>query len=132
LHNGLKPLGERREEVEVRQVYLNKRAEMYGILRQRLNPSNEQPLLGIPKEILNKETGPGGRPSLRNQLKPIPLEYDSEGRLKLRSKNKKSPTSQEQTLIDMIGCSPDEADSLAMATYWLVMRRMKRLLKSMI
>lgn len=132
LHSGIKPLGERKEEIEIRQVYLNKRAEMYGVLRQRLNPDNGQPLFGIPKEILNKETGLGGRPSLRNQLKPIPLEYDSEGRLKLRSKNKRSQNSTEQTLIDMIGCSPDEADAFAMAAYWLVMRRTKRLLKSMI
>jgi len=54
---------------------------------------------------------------LIRQLRPIPLLYDGEGRIYMLPKNKKSPNSKEPTLIDMLGCSPDEADSTVLAVY---------------
>lgn len=103
------PLDERKDEHEVRYAYKNRRAEMYGILRQLLDPINEG--FGIPAEY----------PELRRQLAPIPLWYDEEGRLYLPPKQKKADaaetTKNKVTMHDLIGCSPDEADSLVLAIY---------------
>lgn len=131
LRSGITPIGQRRAQVEVRYAYVNKRAEMYWCLRQKLDPSSGKSLLALPRGIMNKPTGPG-RPSLRQQLEPIPLKYDSEGRIKLIPKNKKSDDSEEMTMIELIGCSPDEADALAMAAYHLDNKRLKTRLGAML
>ena len=102
----LKTLDERALEREDRYVYKNRRAEMYGILRDLLNPVNE-PGFGLPAKYT----------ALRHQLGPIPLVYDGEGRLELPSKTKPNPTSTKVTLTELIGHSPDEADALVLATY---------------
>lgn len=55
---------------------------------------------------------------LRRQLSLFPKVLDAEGRMKLPPKSRKaSSTSKEPTLIDIIGCSPDRADALAIAVY---------------
>jgi hypothetical protein len=104
----LKTLNERREDIEERYVYKNRRAEMYGLLRQRLDPKNPLPF-AVPAQYAE----------LHRQLAPIPLLYDSEGRLYLPPKNKKSQDSKEVTLKELLGCSPDESDSLVLAVYGL-------------
>ena len=90
---------------EERYSYVNRRAEMYGILRQLLDPINKGFAL------------PDCYPRLFQELRPIPLSYDQEGRLYLLPKRNKDPNSKTPTLIDLIGHSPDDADSLVVAIF---------------
>lgn len=96
------------EETEVRYVFKNRRAEMYGLLRHVLNPANASGF-GLPAMYTE----------LRRQLAPIPLTYDEEGRLVLPPKTKKNKNSTIPTLTDIIGHSPDEADSLVLGVFGL-------------
>lgn len=66
--------------------------------------------------------------ALRDQLSPLPRLFDGEGRLYLPPKNKKTPTSTEITIKDILGCSPDEADSLVLAVFGLVYKAPKTVL----
>jgi hypothetical protein len=104
----MKTTVERREIREQQYVYKNRRAEMYGLLRQRLDPATGS-TFGLPPQYTE----------LRRQLAPIPLLYDAEGRLYLPPKDKKNPDSAELTLKELLGCSPDEADSLVLAVFGL-------------
>jgi hypothetical protein len=47
------------------------------------------------------------------------LQYDGEGVIWLPPKNKPDPTSNKESLVDIIGHSPDEADSLVLAYHQL-------------
>ena len=100
---------ERIDEAEGKVVYKNRRAELYGILRLLIDPSEEQGF-GIPAEYTE----------LRRQLAPMPLLYDGEGKMRMLPKNKRDPKSKEMTLFELLGKSPDEADSLVLATFGLV------------
>jgi len=104
----LKTLKERRDETEERYVYKNRRAEMYGMLRLKLDPKNPLPF-SLPAQYTE----------VHRQLSPIPLLYDAEGRLYLPPKDKKNKDSKEVTLKELLGCSPDEADSLVLAVFGL-------------
>jgi hypothetical protein len=90
---------------EERYSYVNRRAEMYGAVRILIDPINKGFAL------------PGRYTKLFQELKPIPLSYDAEGRLFLLPKRNKDPNSKLPTLIDLIGWSPNDADSLAVAVY---------------
>jgi hypothetical protein len=138
---------DRIEAEENRTVYFNRRAEMYGLLRKHLNPVNEDPTnhissggltrldntsimrYAIPASLLDKPTGQG-RKTLRDQLDGIPLKRDSEGRLKLPPKKKRTATSTEESLEDIIGHSPDEADAIVMLNYVTFYKPSRRILKS--
>ena len=79
---------------------------MYGLLRRVLDPTERG--FGLPAKYVE----------LRRQLGPIPLDYDGEGRMMMMKKRKPAnSTSKERTLIELLGCSPDEADSLVVAIY---------------
>lgn len=110
----------RREEAEERYVYKNRRAEMYGLLRHRLlDPVTNEQGFGIPAELTE----------LRRQMAPIPLLYDGEGRLYLPPKTRpKTSESKIPTLTELIGCSPDEADSLVLAVFGLYNKGPKKTL----
>ncbi len=116
---------ERRGVRETRYEYKNRRAQMYGILREKLDPGAEsddaQPLDadGFPFRISPRSgfAVPREYSELRRQLAPIPLTYDGEGRLYLLPKSKKTPDSTEKTLTDLIGCSPDDADAVVLALF---------------
>lgn len=101
---------ERLEDRENKYVYKNRRAEMYGELRMLLDPVSEYGPFGIPVEYTE----------LRRQLSPIPLLYDEEGRLELPPKIIRSERSTKVSLVDLIGHSPDEADSLVLAVHGLL------------
>ena len=101
LARGYRPGAQKIDERETKYIYKNRRAEMYHQLRLLIENG-----WGIPEEY----------EELIRQLKPIPLLYDGEGRIYMLPKNKK-PGSKEQTLIDIIGNSPDEADSTVLAVY---------------
>lgn len=103
---------ERMDDAETRYVYKNRRAEMYGLLRLLLDPDSEDRPFGIPDEL----------DELRRQLAPMPLMYDDEGRLMLPPKDKKSRDSNVETIREMLGRSPDEADSLVLAVFGLLRR----------
>lgn len=110
---GMTMIEEKIDNREERYAYVNRRAEMYGTLRILLDPSREAqglPIFAIPSTYTE----------LRRQLAPIPLTYDPEGRMKLLPKNKRNPDSTEKTLTELIGCSPDEADSLVLAIFGMV------------
>lgn len=107
---GLRALKEQYDVREDRYAYKNRRAEMYGLLRNLLDPTNQG--FGIPASYTE----------LIRQMEAIPLWYDEEGRMYLPPKRKKSELSEEEdaekiTLEDLIGSSPDELDSLVLAIY---------------
>lgn len=108
---GLTLLRERLEQREDRYAYVNRRAEMYGELSLLVNPAVGG--FAIPQEYSE----------LHRQLGPLPKQYDSEGRLKLPPKNKRNPDSNEVCLIELLGCSPDEADSLVLAVHALINKK---------
>jgi hypothetical protein len=108
LHRGMTPFGERKERIELSRTYKTRRAEMYGILRDSLDPSLSPMGFAIPPQYVE----------LRRQLSLIPLLRDGEGCLYLPPKSRK-PGSTVKSLQDIIGRSPDEADSLVLAVYGL-------------
>ncbi len=99
---------ERLDTVESRYVYKNRRAEMYGLLRELLMLDKQgKGCFGIPAKYTE----------LIRQLSPLPLLYDVEGRMYLPPKDKPTPTYKGETIKDMLGCSPDHADSLVLAVF---------------
>jgi len=97
------PVSQRRELVEERYTYKNRRAEMYHLLRLRLKAG-----FGIPKRYVE----------LRRQLSPVPLWYDEEGRIFLPPKQAKPGDDEDKvTMAKLLGCSPDQSDALVLAVY---------------
>lgn len=128
-------VSDRREDVETRYIYKNRRAEMYGLLRLLLDPGpmllgqDGRPIarvdvkitesgnpvgFGIPPDPPEEERG------LTYQLSKMPLLYDEEGRMWLPPKNKKNREDKKPSLREILGCSPDGADSLVLAVFGLV------------
>jgi hypothetical protein len=103
---------ERIENFEERYVYVNRRAQMAHELRLLLDPATG-PGWGLPVWY-------NGDRSLRQQMAPIPLSYDKEGRIWLPPKNKKDPNAKERTLVEIIGYSPDEWDAVMVASHCLL------------
>jgi hypothetical protein len=105
---------ERREAQEDREVYKNRRAEMYGEASKVLRGAHPSGIgaagFAIPAEY----------EELARQLAIIPKCYDAEGRLFLPPKNKPSPNYTGKTLSGLLGCSPDEADSFVLAIFAMI------------
>lgn len=117
--------------------YLNARAEMYALLGdfmtvERWNCKKtgfgwEFPFVekdyktGEEKELHEQASCfaiPPDDDKLREELAVIPKIYDSEGKMRLPPKDKKSKNSNEETIKEMLnGRSPDTADALALAAY---------------
>ena len=96
-------------------TYKNRRAQMYGILRfEWMDPSLRKPFV-IPRDCVE----------LRRQLPLFPLQYDEEGRIFLPPKKRRSHSNQ-PSLIDIIGHSPDESDSLVLAVYGFTKKTRKK------
>jgi hypothetical protein len=110
--------------VEEHYSFKNRRAQLYGELRQLIDPSSQ----GIGQVGL----GGYGLPSqegvcaeLHRQLSVIPLWRDEEGRLYLPPKQRKPTdrgTVDKVTLNSLLGCSPDEADAVCLAVHALIHR----------
>lgn len=112
----------RREVQEDRTVFKNKRAELYWGLRLKLDPGYNPAGFAIPRSLT----------VLRDQLTPLPLLYDGEGKLYLPPKHRKPGSkATEQTIQELLGCSPDEADSTVLAVYGLSKWAPKRMLGAM-
>jgi hypothetical protein len=113
---GIKKLADRLDEKEERYEYVNRRAEMYGELRELLDPNRvdertgKELYFGIPREY----------GELTRQLSLMPLLYDSEGRMKMLPKNKRSVKAEEKSLTEILGRSPDESDSLVLAVHGML------------
>ena len=102
---------DRVQRLEERYAYKNRRAQLYGELRERLDPGLNPVGYGLPAGGMFRE--------LRRQLAPIPLTYDPQGRLYLIPKTRPphAQKTKEPTLTELLGCSPDEADSAVLALH---------------
>lgn len=109
---GLTQLEVKLDNREERYAYVNRRAEMYHALSLLVDPSRDPLAFGLPEQHCE----------LFKQLSPIPKEYDEEGRLKLRPKNRKpgQEETRHKTLVELIGHSPDEADALVLAVHGML------------
>lgn len=103
------------DDMELRHTYESRRVEMYSRLSEAMNP-----IRGQGNENALGFSIPGDYTKLFDQLKHFPKLYGREGQLRLPPKRKKDPKSKEVCLVDLIGHSPDEADSLALAYYGMV------------
>jgi hypothetical protein len=102
-----------------RTVYKNRRAQLYWLLHLRLTPgTDENPYpfndghgYGIPDKYVE----------LRRQLAVMQKIYDEEGRIVMQLKRKKpfsaNANKHLQSLEEILGCSPDEADAAVLANY---------------
>ena len=105
---------ERMEERDEKYTYVDRRAHMYHLIRQRIEPEkladgSFRGNFGIPEH----------HHELRRQLAPIPLDYDDKGRIKLLPKKRKAENTKIASFEELIGCSPDQADALALAVFGL-------------
>ena len=104
-------------------AYKNRRAEMYGLFRNRINPNAQS--AGIAYAVLKYLEGravfaiPAKYTELLRQLGPLPLLYDAEGVMYLPPKDKPHGGYKGTTIKAILGCSPDESDSLVLAHYGL-------------
>lgn len=110
-HRGMVAMRELIDQREERYTYFNRRAELYGTLRELLDPGENPAGFAIPAEYTE----------LRRQLSLIPLMYNQEGRLILPPKSPRPKLSDTKstavTLTSIIGHSPDETDALVLAIY---------------
>ena len=105
----------RYRETDPKQAYRNRRAEMYGELRDRMRPTEDSFQL------------PPDAHELRQELAVLPLQFDQEGKLFLPPKDP-SRTSQQAgqvSLFSLLGRSPDRADALVLAVHALKMGKAK-------
>lgn len=110
-------LPQRRDLVEERYAYRNRRAEMYHRLRLKLKEG-----FALPKEYVE----------LRRQLSPVPLWYDEEGRIYLPPKQSKPGDDENKvTMVKLLGCSPDQSDALVLAVYGMAAKTHTYTVKSM-
>lgn len=107
---GLVLVETRRRNLEERYTYINRRAQMYGELSILLDPGEDGECFALPEEYT----------TLRAELAPVPKLYDREGRLRMLPKHKANPNSKEQTLVEIIGHSPNEADALVLAVHGML------------
>lgn len=125
-NTGMKSRRQKMETKEERYPYKNRRAEMYGRLREYLRP----PWLPNPDQVFTArpDTGsaddkagfalPAYYTELRRQLSLMPLRYDQHGRMYMLPKTRRAGMSRsEPTLEEIIGHSPDESDALVLALH---------------
>jgi hypothetical protein len=113
---GIKTTEQRTEEAIEKYVYKNRRAEMYHLLRLKIDPNNNPAGFGLPPPSLGPVYA-----ELDRQLAAIPLWHDEEGRIYLPKKQRKpgQKAKEEITLYDLLGCSPDEADATVLSVFGL-------------
>jgi hypothetical protein len=116
---GMTRIEEKLETKAEHYAYVNRRAEMYGMLRQLLDPNNAREVGGVLRTVRGFAL-PGRWPDLRAQLEPLPLWYDKEGRLTLPPKHRRGGSRElpnEVTMESLLGRSPDEADAVVLAVH---------------
>jgi hypothetical protein len=140
IKRGMRKIEERKDIREQRYAYFNRRAQLYGEFSIRLDPgmfmdehgneSRNYSPFGIPAGIMGNKSFP--RSELRHQLAVVPKLYDENGRLRMLPKNKPRKVSDSfnpdedgggrDTLIGLIGHSPDEMDALVLAYHAMTKR----------
>lgn len=105
---GMTQFDTKREVVEERGAYADKRGQLYGDLAELLDPVREEGF-AIPAEYAE----------LRRQLEKVPRWTDERGRLFVPPKHAKSGTKEREgvTMMSILGCSPDQADALVLAVH---------------
>jgi hypothetical protein len=83
------------ESPDSNQAYKNRRAEMYGMLRNRLHTD-----LGEEQFVLPPDAG-----QLRHELSVLPLMYDSEGKYVLPPKRRSATRPGETSIEKLLGRS---------------------------
>ena len=117
-HTATRSNESRKDSMEVKQFFKNRRAEMYGLLRYELLDPDYYP---------SGFAIPGLYTELIRQLSPLPLMFDDEGKLIMPPKNnKKNPNYKGITIEALLGCSPDAADSLVLAVFGMLCKPQKR------
>lgn len=121
LRAGPTSLREKKEQREDRYVYVDRRSEMYGEFRNLLNPQglNKFRVGGVEYTGFGLPVG-GEWDELRRQMAPIPLTPDNVGRLRLLPKHKPNGETDEETLVGLIGRSPDHLDAVVMAVWGML------------
>lgn len=111
----LKPFDTKQHERRERYTFKNRRAQMYWLLHLALDPINNHDDRNNPTPFAI----PAEYTELRRQLAVMPMWYDDEGRVFLPPKQRRpgAQTTSLPTISEMLGCSPDEADSLVLAMY---------------
>lgn len=113
---------------EQRVAYKNRRAQMYGLLRHLIDPGRlldfalspeDGEAVGTPKKVAKGFAIPPWFPELREQMSQIPLTYNEEQVMYLLPKSRKPGSKGGRTLTELVGHSPDELDSLALAAFGL-------------
>jgi hypothetical protein len=109
---GRRSLRERKDEKDERYAFTRRRDQLFWELRELLNPAGSRGGFAIPARYHE----------LRRQLAPFPLVRDGEGRLCLPPKSRKPGTGHggQKSLVELIGQSPDRADSLALGVHALL------------
>lgn len=102
---GIKSTQQRELEREQKYSYYNRRAQMYMMLHEAMDPAVGG--YAIPPECHE----------LVRQLRPIPMLKDGEGKIRMLPKGKPHEGYKGQTLIGLLGRSPDEADSAVLSVY---------------
>jgi hypothetical protein len=120
---GLQLIETRKEMIEERYVYKNRRAQMYGeasVLCDPTYPCRRWGTDGDRTPVLAGYAVPGDYAELRRQLSLMPKWVDEEGRLFLPPKQHKAgkkESADEVTLDKILGRSPDQADSFVLAIH---------------
>lgn len=134
-----KTVQQRQHEVEDRAAYTNKRSQMAAELSELMDPGRLESgelwqsrsgldYVGYPQFALPPARG-GSEDALYRlhfQLALIPRMIDGRGRIYLPPKYRRSADSKEVTLVDIIGYSPDEFDSLIVAVHCMLHPRKVR------
>lgn len=107
MYYGMSPQ-QRQQLADSRAQWKNRRAEMYGLLQQQLDPTLNPNGFAIAEEYTE----------LRRQLSLMPYLLDGEGKMFLPPKDPR-PNSKDENLRQILGCSPDESDALVLANYGL-------------
>jgi len=109
IKHGKMAISVRKDIREEKYAFKNRRSQMYGELRELLNPARKEGF-AISRSLTQ----------LRHQLSVIPLDYDVEGRMDLLSKHSPADDPEKPSMQKLIGHSPDEADSLVLAVHALL------------
>jgi hypothetical protein len=112
---GLRLIEEKKEIKKEKYTYKNRRAQMFHELSLALDSSICDFIFAIPPVDEGEQYM-----RLRRSMAPIPKLYDEEGRIWMLPKNKRvgdKEGGKQKCLIDLIGFSPDELDSLVVAKH---------------
>lgn len=118
----VKRLEDKKEREDERKAFKNRRAEMYWLLRQQLNVIMNPKGFAIPARYAE----------LRAELAPLPFLHDEDGVMYMLPKDRKpgQENSKLVTIKDLLGHSPDRADSLVLAVYGLKSKALRRKLRA--